>query len=86
MLPPPSPAATTLDAVSSPATMTAITAPAASAAEALEPCERAILSVLRLWPRGAAEAAVADRAGLGTTTAAPSWRSRRPQGIGRVDA
>ena len=29
--------------------MTAIAAPAASPAEALEPCERAILSVLRLW-------------------------------------
>ena len=54
--------------------MTAITAPAASAAEALEPCERAILSVLRLWPRGAAEAAVAHRAGLDTTTAAAALR------------
>ena len=54
--------------------MTAITAPAASAAEALEPCERAILSVLRLWPRGAAEAAVAHRAGLDATTAAAALR------------
>ena len=36
--------ATTLDAVASPTAMTAITAPAASATEALEPCERAILS------------------------------------------
>ncbi len=50
--------------------MTAITAPAASPVEALEPCERSILSVLRLWPRGAAEAAVAHRAGLDTPTAA----------------
>ena len=54
--------------------MTAITAPAASAAEALEPCERAILSVLRLWPRGAAEAAVTHRAGLDATTAAAALR------------
>ena len=74
MPPPPSPAATTLDAVVSPAAMSAITAPAASLAEALEPCERAILSVLRLWPRGAAEAAVADCAGLGATTAAAALR------------
>ncbi len=68
----PSPAATTLGAVAGPTAMTAISAPAASMAEALEPCERAILSVLRLWPRGAAEAAVAHRAGLDTTTAAAS--------------
>ena len=40
--------ATTLDAMASPTAMTTITAPAASLAEALEPCERAILSVLRL--------------------------------------
>ena len=65
-----SPGATTLDAVASPPAMTTITVPAASAAEALEPCERTILSVLRLWPRGAAEAAVAHRAGLDATTAA----------------
>ena len=74
MLPPLSLAATTLDAVASPSAMTAIAAPAASAAEALKPCERAILSVLRLWPRGAAEAAVAHRAGLDTTTAAVALR------------
>ena len=54
--------------------MTAITAPAALAVEALEPCEKAILSVLRLWPRGAAEAAVAHRAGLDATTAAVALR------------
>ena len=50
--------------------MTTLTASAVSRAEALEPCDRAILSVLRLWPRGAAEAAVAQRAGLDATTAA----------------
>ena len=60
--------------MASPTAKTAITAPAASPAEALEPCERAILSVLRLWPRGAAEAAVAHRAGLDTTTAAAALR------------
>ena len=61
--------------------MTAITAPAASAAEALEPCDRAILSVLRLWPRGAAEAAVADRAGLDATTAAVALRRLLDAGV-----
>ena len=61
--------------------MTAITAPAASAAEVLEPCERAILSVLRLWPRGAAEAAVAHRAGLDTTTAAVALRRLLDAGL-----
>lgn len=81
MLPPRSPAATTLDAVASPAAMTAITTPAASAAEALEPCERAILSVLRLWPRGAAEAAVAARAGLDVTTAAAALRRLLSAGL-----
>ncbi len=54
--------------------MTTTTAPAASPAEALEPRERAILSVLRLWPRGAAEAAIAHRAGLDTATAAVALR------------
>lgn len=81
MLPPPSPAASTLDAVANPAAMTAITAPAASAAEALEPCERALLSVLRLWPRGAAEAAVADRAGLDATTAAAALHRLSDAGL-----
>ncbi len=76
-----SPAATTLDAVASPPTITTITAPAASAVEALEPCERAILSVLRLWPRGAAEAAVAHRAGLDTTTAAAALRRLLDAGL-----
>ena len=61
--------------------MTAITAPAASPAEALEPCERAILSVLRLWPRGAAEAAVALRAGLDTATAAAALRRLLDSGL-----
>ncbi len=61
--------------------MTAITAPAALAAEALEPCERAILSVLRLWPRGAAEAAVAARAGLDATTAAAALRRLGDAGL-----
>ena len=81
MLPPPSPTPTTLDAVSSPTAMTAITAPAASAAEALEPCEGAILSVLRLWPRGAAEAAVAHRAGLDATTTAAALRRLLDAGL-----
>ena len=81
MLPPPSPAASTLDAVASPTAMTAITAPAAYVAEALEPCERALLSVLRLWPRGAAEAAVADRAGLDATTAAAALRRLGDAGL-----
>ena len=76
-----SPAATTLDAMASPAAMTAITAPAASLAEALEPCERAILSVLRLWPRGAAEAAVAHRAGLDAATAAVALRRLLDAGL-----
>ena len=76
-----SPAATTLDAVASPPTITTITAPAASAAEALEPCERAILSVLRLWPRGAAEAAVAHRAGLDATAAAVALRRLLDAGL-----
>ena len=61
--------------------MTAITGPAASAVEALEPCERALLSVLRLWPRGAAEAAVADRAGLDATTAAAALRRLGDAGL-----
>ena len=61
--------------------MTPITAPASSAAEALEPCERAILSVLRLWPRGAAEAAVAHRAGLDATTAAAALRRLLDAGL-----
>ena len=61
--------------------MTAITVPAASAAEALEPCERAILSVLRLWPRGAAEAAVTHRAGLDATTAAVALRRLQAAGF-----
>ncbi|MYJ09360.1 MAG: hypothetical protein F4086_03505, partial [Gemmatimonadetes bacterium] len=61
--------------------MTTITAPAASPAEALEPCERAILSVLRLWPRGAAEAAVAHRAGLDTTTAATALQRLSDTGL-----
>ena len=76
-----SPAATTLVAVASPTAMTAITAPAASPAEALEPCERAILSVLRLWPRGAAEAAVAHRAGLDAATAAVALRQLLDAGL-----
>lgn len=76
-----SPVATTLDAVASPTAMTAITAPAASPAEVLEPCERAILSVLRLWPRGAAEAAVALRAGLDATTAAIALRRLLDAGL-----
>ena len=61
--------------------MTAITAPAALTVEALEPCEQAILSVLRLWPRGAAEAAVAHRAGLDTTTAAVALRRLLDAGL-----
>ena len=61
--------------------MTAITAPAASPAEALEPCERAILSVLRLWPRGAAEAAVAHRADLDAATAAAVLRRLLDAGL-----
>ena len=54
--------------------MTATTARAASSVEVLEPCERAVLSVLRLWPRGGAEAAVAHRAGLDAATAAVALR------------
>ena len=61
--------------------MTAITAPAASPTEALEPCERAILSVLRLWPLGAAEAAVAHRASLDATTAAVALRRLLDAGL-----
>ena len=61
--------------------MTATTAPTASAAAALAPCERAILSVLRLWPRGAAEAAVAARAGLDATTAAAALRQLGDAGL-----
>ena len=61
--------------------MTTITAPAASPAEALEPCGRAILSVLRLWPRGAAEAAVAHRAGLDVATAAVALRQLLDAGV-----
>ena len=76
-----SPAATTLDAVATPTAITATTTPAASAVEVLEPCERAILSVLRLWPRGAAEAAVADRAGLDAATAAAALRRLGDAGL-----
>ncbi len=61
--------------------MAAITEPAASAAEGLKPCERATLSVLRLWPRGAAEAAVADRAGLDAATAAAALRRLGEAGL-----
>ena len=64
--------------------MTTITAPAASPAEALEPCERAILSVLRLWPRGAAEAAVAHRAGLDAATAAVALQTAPRCRVDRV--
>ncbi|MYH42654.1 MAG: hypothetical protein F4131_02975 [Acidimicrobiaceae bacterium] len=67
--------------MASPTDMTAITAPAASPAETLEPCERAILSVLRLWPRGAAEAAVAHRAGLDAATAAAALRRLLDAGL-----
>ncbi|MCY3805219.1 MAG: hypothetical protein OXG55_10660 [bacterium] len=77
----PSSAATTLDAVAGPTAMTAITAPAATPAEVLEPCERAILSVLRLWPRGAAEAAVAHRAGFDVATASAALRRLRDAGL-----
>ena len=61
--------------------MTAITAPAGTPAEALEPCDRAILSVLRLWPRGGAEAAVAHRAGFDAATASVALRRLRDAGL-----
>ncbi len=64
-----------------PTAVTAITVPAATPAEALEPCERAILSVLRLWPRGAAEAALAHRAGFDAATASVALRRLRDAGL-----
>ena len=39
------------------------------------------MSVLRLWPRGAAEAAVADRAGLDAATAASALRRLADAGL-----
>ena len=75
-------AATTLDGVVGLTELTTITGTAATPAVALGSCERAILSVLRLWPRGAAEAAVADRAGIDTATAAASLS--RLLGVGLV--
>ena len=73
-----SPVTATLDAVAFP---TAVTTRAAPSAPALKPCETAILSVLRLWPRGAAEAAVAHRASLDNATAAAALRRLRGAGF-----